>query len=71
MMPDLGKYALEVMLAYGASLVLLAGLVWASIRRGARVRAQLHAIEARRSAAAAQPPAATDATQGKGARVHG
>lgn len=48
-MPDLGKYAGEVLLAYGlslAALALLAALVW---WRGRRVRRQLEAAEAEAS----------------------
>ncbi|PWR03160.1 heme exporter protein CcmD [Meridianimarinicoccus roseus] len=48
MMPDLGKYAAEVAAAYIVSIVLIAGLVWASLRRGAKVRAELRRVEARR-----------------------
>ncbi|MEZ5913055.1 MAG: heme exporter protein CcmD [Paracoccaceae bacterium] len=47
MMPDLGKYAVAVLSAYGASLVLILVLVLATIRRGARVRRQLREVEAR------------------------
>ncbi|SPJ23748.1 heme exporter protein CcmD [Palleronia abyssalis] len=47
-MPDLGKYALEVGLAYGASAVLLLALVGLSVLRAARVRRQLEKVEARR-----------------------
>ena len=36
MMPDLGKYAVEVLSAYGVTLVLLAGLVVLTLWRGAR-----------------------------------
>ena len=45
MMPDLGKYAVTVLSAYGVSLVLLAALVILSLRRGRRVRAELRQIE--------------------------
>lgn len=48
MMPDLGKYAAEVTAAYAVSILLLAGLVWFSLRRSARVRAELREVEARR-----------------------
>ena len=47
MIPDLGRYVVEVSLAYGASLALiaaLAGWVWL---RGRRVRRELAAIESR------------------------
>ncbi len=48
-MPELGKYAVEVASAYVVSLALLGGLVWLSLRQGARVRAELRAVEARRN----------------------
>lgn len=48
-MPDLGKYAATVLAAYGASLVLLAGIVLATVLRGRRVRRQLRDAEARRN----------------------
>ncbi|MCA0919672.1 heme exporter protein CcmD [Pseudooceanicola nanhaiensis] len=49
MMPDLGKYAGAVLSAYGASLGLIVVLVAASLWRARRVKAQLAAVEARRS----------------------
>jgi heme exporter protein D len=48
MMPDLGRYALEVLTAYGASLGLLALLVGASLWRAARVRRALAERDRRR-----------------------
>ena len=48
MIPDLGKYAFAVLASYGASLVLLGGLVWLSVRRARRVRAELEEVEGRR-----------------------
>jgi heme exporter protein D len=48
MMPDLGKYAFAVLASYGASLALLALIVWASLRRARKVRADLEQVEARR-----------------------
>ena len=48
MMPDLGKYAAEVMSAYAVSILLIALIVVFSIWRGARVRAALREVEARR-----------------------
>ncbi len=47
-MPELGKYALEVTLAYGASAVLLTGLVAIVVGRAARVRRALERVEGRR-----------------------
>lgn len=44
-MPDLGKYAFEVLSAYGASLVLLAALILLSLRRGQAARAALSEAE--------------------------
>lgn len=44
-MPDLGKYAVEVLTAYGASLVLLAGLVTYCVVRSRRAKAALARIE--------------------------
>lgn len=49
MMPDLGKYADTVLSAYGASLVLLIGLVVFSILRGRKVRAEMEKVEQRMS----------------------
>jgi heme exporter protein D len=46
MMPDLGKYAVEVLSAYGVSLVLLAVLLWMTLRRGKAARAELAQVEA-------------------------
>lgn len=48
MMPDLGKYAVEVLSAYGVSLALLAVLVLASVRSARKARVELEAAEARR-----------------------
>lgn len=45
MMPDLGKYATEVLSAYGVSLALIAGLLIVTLRVGARARATLRRIE--------------------------
>ncbi|MGB0438981.1 MAG: heme exporter protein CcmD [Primorskyibacter sp.] len=46
-MPDLGSYALYVLLSYGISLGALAVLVWVSVVRSRRVRADLERIEER------------------------
>ena len=46
-MPELGKYAVWVLSAYGVSLVLLVGLVWLSLRKGRRVRAEMRELEER------------------------
>ena len=45
MMPDLGKYAAEVLLAYGAAVVLIGGLVALSSRSAIRAKAHLHEAE--------------------------
>ena len=47
-MPDLGKYAVEVLSAYGVSILMIAVLVLASFVKGAKVRRQLAEAEARR-----------------------
>jgi len=47
MIPDLGKYAVEVLAAYGVSLTLLVGLVALSMRKSRKVAAQLKVVEAR------------------------
>jgi heme exporter protein D len=43
--PDLGKYAVEVLAAYGVSLLLLGGLVLLSVRRSRQIKAQLAKVE--------------------------
>lgn len=48
-MPDLGRYATEVLLAYGSSLALLAALVGVSWRSWRASKRALAAEEARRS----------------------
>lgn len=48
-MPDLGKYAGEVLLAYGVSGVVLALLVGLSILQARRVRRALAEAEARQN----------------------
>ena len=44
-MPDLGTYAVEVLSAYGVSLMLLAALLLLTRRASARARATLDAAE--------------------------
>ena len=46
-MPDLGPYAAEVLTAYAVSLGLIAGLVWLSLARAARLRRLLDEAEGR------------------------
>lgn len=48
-MPDLGKYGVEVLSAYGATVVLLLALVLATWGRSRRVRAALDTAEARQA----------------------
>lgn len=48
MIPDLGKYATEVLAAYGVSIALLVIIIALSMRRAAKVRKQLAEVEARR-----------------------
>lgn len=47
MMPDLGRYAVAVLSSYGASLVLMAAVVWLTLWQGRRVKRQLAEAEAR------------------------
>ncbi len=46
MMVDLGKYALEVLLAYGVTFGLLAVLIVQSVLRSRRVKRELQSAEA-------------------------
>ncbi len=48
MMPDLGKYAAEVLAAYGVSLALIVGIVALSVGRAARVKRLLGEKDHRR-----------------------
>ena len=45
MMPDLGKYAVEVLSAYAASLALLGLLIVITLRKGRAARAALEEVE--------------------------
>ena len=47
MMPDLGKYAVSVLGAYGASIALLVMIVGLSLRGAARARRDLDRAEGR------------------------
>ena len=47
LMIDLGKYAGTVLGAYGVTIVLLCGLVWLTLRKGARMRRRLEEQERR------------------------
>lgn len=48
MMPDLGRYAAEVAMAYGLSLVMLGVLILWIWTRGRKIKAALDVIESRR-----------------------
>ena len=48
-MPELGKYAAEVLSAYGLTLLLIAALIGATWARSRRVKRDLEAAEARRA----------------------
>lgn len=50
MMPDLGRYAFEVLASWGISIGLLALLVGLSFRRAARARDELARIEGKADA---------------------
>lgn len=50
MMPELGKYAAEVLAAYAVTGVLLAGLVALTVLKSRRVARILREVEARREA---------------------
>lgn len=47
MIPDLGKYTVTVLGSYGATLVLLVGLIVVTLARGRRVKRALEAQEER------------------------
>lgn len=44
-MPELGKYATEVLAAYGVSLALILGLVWVSLTAHRRAKAAVKEAE--------------------------
>lgn len=46
-MPDLGRYAVEVLLAYGVSLALLLGVVVMSVRQARKAKEALDEAEER------------------------
>lgn len=50
MMPELGKYAVAVMSAYGVTVVLLVAIIGLSLWRSARVKHALEAQEKRTDA---------------------
>lgn len=45
MIPDLGKYAVEVLSAYGVTIALLLGITGLSVRRWRRVREEMERVE--------------------------
>ena len=47
MIPDLGKYTVTVLGSYGATIVLLVGLIVVTLLRGRRVKRALDAQEER------------------------
>lgn len=49
MIPDLGRYATEVLSAYAVSLLLLALITWLSLRRHRRIRAEMEGAEKARA----------------------
>ncbi|MFW2586718.1 heme exporter protein CcmD [Sagittula sp. SSi028] len=49
MMPDLGKYAFEVLMSYAVSLGLLVVFIAVSLRRAAQVRRALQKVEERKN----------------------
>jgi len=48
MLPDLGKYAIPVLSAYGAMIVLLTGLILLSLTRAKQSKAILAELEKKR-----------------------
>ena len=50
MIPDLGNYAVEVISAYGLSLIVLGILIVTTVVRNARVKQRLTDAEARKDA---------------------
>ena len=47
-MPDLGPYSFYVLTSYAVTLALIFGLVWWSLRRAAKVKADLEKLEGTR-----------------------
>ena len=44
-MPELGRYAVHVLSAYGVTLAVLGGLAWASVSRWCRLRREVEREE--------------------------
>ncbi|MFV0335425.1 MAG: heme exporter protein CcmD [Tropicimonas sp.] len=57
MMPDLGKYAAEVLSAYAVTIALMVTLLAISLRRSARTRRALREVEQTRLARAGKESA--------------
>ena len=45
LVPDLGRYAVHVLVSYGVTLGLLGGLVWLSVARWRRLKAEVERRE--------------------------
>ena len=50
MFPDLGKYAIPVLSAYASMVVLIAGLIWLSLRNAKKSKQTLARLEEKRKA---------------------
>ncbi|MEM6323169.1 MAG: heme exporter protein CcmD [Pseudomonadota bacterium] len=68
-MPDLGKYAAEVLSAYGVSLALLGFIVVLSVVQAKLTRRRLDAAQARRTQARATGQSARNDAQGATTRT--
>ncbi len=69
MMPDLGKYEITVLSAYGAAFLLIALLILQSWWRGRKMYRALREVEERRNALRASK--SEPKSEPKGAHVHG
>jgi len=47
-MVDLGKYAVPVLSAYGASIFILVAIIWQSLARSSKVKRELDEFERKR-----------------------
>jgi len=50
MFPDLGNYAIPVLSAYASMVVLIAGLIWVSLRNAKKSKQTLARLEEKRKA---------------------
>lgn len=48
-MPDLGKYAVTILSAYGVTIILLVGVIATSLMKARKTKDQLAELEARRN----------------------